>query len=149
MVLRFEAAKRTPTRLFAKRLRSISTSLAFSATSTPTSQASIVVECNRKCCGAQQDARGLAVANAQAFDGYLRTGDVEHRAARQGAGVDLGARLRDDQSHAASAHERRQRRGERDLRHFDRDGRLALGRRRDEQRFAQACRARDRCRWSR
>ena len=45
--------------------------------------ASIVVDCSRKCCGAQQDARCLAIANAQAFDRRVGAGDVEDRAAGQ------------------------------------------------------------------
>ena len=52
--------------------------------------------------GAQQDARGLAIANAQSFDGDICARDVEHRAARQRARIDLGIPARAaDETHAA------------------------------------------------
>src|SRR5205085_551389 len=48
-VLRFEAVKRTPTLSFVKRLCSRRMSLAFSATSTPTSQDSTALDCRWRC----------------------------------------------------------------------------------------------------
>ncbi len=90
-----------------------------------------------KMLGTQQDARRLAIANVQALDGHIGTGDVEDRASRQCGCVDLGAWLGGRETNATRTHERRQGGGERYLRHSHGNGGLALGRCRNEQRFAQ------------
>ena len=137
-VLRVDAAKRTPMRLLAKRLRSSSTSLAFSATSTPTSQASIVVDCSRKRAARSRMPAPVQLRIVRPSMDVLAPATSSTALLSERLRVDLRAGRLGDDAEAVRVDDGRQRRLERDAAApGSRWSPCSFGRRHDEQRFAQ------------